>query len=554
MTFYDRLDPEHRNFDLFGHLFTQVIWRDKYRFQDERTPHDTFARVANAIYGSDGGDSDDSERMRAYDAMCAGLWMPGGRIIAGAGTGKRVTLLNCYVNETLEDNLESIMHGVATAAMTQQQGGGIGTDFSTLRPTGAKLRRSGGSASGPLPFMDMWHSMGDTISSAGDIQRTARVAAMMGTICDTHPDLPKFIKAKQTKGRLTNFNVSVLISDAFMEAVKEDAEWHLFFNVEPVTGSLGSFQDDEGETQYVYEICKARELWEDITRATYEFSEPGVIFIDRINDLNNLKYVEYIHCTNPCGEQPLPPNGCCNLGAVNLARMVMKPFSSDAWFDYELLRDVVRLGIGFLDRVIDVTLYPIQAQQDEEFNKRRLGLGVSGLADCLAQLGIRYGSSQATAITDKIFMNLANAAYKASVERAKDVGPFPAFSGEILKDDTFLAQRIDYAIVEDIKKFGLRNGVLLTVAPTGTTSILFGNVSSGIEPVFDHAPLRNVRQPDNTFKKHETLGYGAALYRATRGPDSVLPAHMVTTEDLSIEDHITMQAAVQRWIDRKSVV
>lgn len=376
----------------------------------------------------------------------------------------------------------------------------------------------------------------------------------MGTISDTHPDLPKFITAKQTQGRLTNFNVSVLISDAFMEAVKEDADWDLYFPIALKDRKVETIEDADNVTQYVYSTHKARDLWSMITKATYEYSEPGVIFIDRVNDLNNLKAVEQIHCTNPCGEQPLPPHGCCNLGAVNLARMVHKPFTPEASFSFELLQRITTLGIRFLDSVIDVASYPLDEQRLEETNKRRLGLGVSGLADCLAQLRLRYGSPEAINFTDKVFNALCQTAYSESCSLAEEKGSYPLWNKKVVDKEsgTFASQRLDYAILERIKKYGLRNGMLLTVAPTGTTSILFGNVSSGIEPVFDHKPKRNVRQADNSYLAHETLGYGAALYARLHGNEQhpvELPSYMVTCDDLSVEDHITTQATVQRWID-----
>ena len=455
---------------------------------------------------------------------------------------------NCYVNKTIDDSLDDIMSGVSIAALTQQQGGGIGTDFSTLRPEGAILRRTGARASGPLPFMDMWHAMCQTIMSAGD-----RRGAMMGTLSDTHPDLLKFIKAKQEPGRLTNFNISILISDAFMEAVKEDAEWYLHFPVEPYTRTQElrslDFRDDDGIDQFVYSTHSARALWELITKNTYEFSEPGVIFIDRVNDLNNLKYCEEIHCTNPCGEQPLPANGTCNLGAINLSRLVSNPFRENAEFEFTLLRQLSHLGMQFLDNVIEVTNYPLPEQRDEEFQKRRTGLGVSGLADCLSQLGLRYGSQKAVEMTEKIFYTLSQSAYSASIELAKKKGSFPLFDANDYLDNTFAGTRCDHSVVDHIREHGIRNGVLLTVAPTGTTSILFGDISSGIEPVLAHEMDRNVRQSDNSFKSYKTSNYGYRLYKTIFPNSKTLPAYMVTVDELSINDHVAMQAAVQRWID-----
>lgn len=546
--FSTRLDPAHLKIDLMAQPLCREVWYDKYRKGDEESPTDTFIRVTRAIYAKDS----DEHMELARSAMVAGLWMPGGRIIAGAGTGNRVTLMNCYVNRTLDDSLDDIMRGVSDAALTQQQGGGIGTDFSTLRPSGAILQRTGAVASGPLPFMDMWHSMCSTIMSAG-----SRRGAMMGTLSDTHPDLPEFIKAKQVKGRMTNFNVSVLVSDTLMAACDEDEDWLLYFNVPPKTRTPGTeeldFQDDYGVTQYVYSVWKARDIWEMITRNTYEWSEPGIIFIDRVNDLNNLHYCETIRCTNPCGEQPLPPNGTCNLGAVNLARCVRRPFQDDAELDWDLIADVVRVGQRFLDNVIDVTQYPLLAQEAEEKGKRRTGLGISGLADMLAQMGLRYGSAPAVSLAERVMQHICLTAYDTSMKLAEERGPFPLFRAEEYINDNFVGINLSSEYHERIRKYGIRNGVLLTVAPTGTTSILYGNISSGVEPVFAHISARRVRQADNTFKEYTNYSYNSLLFRAVHGAvDSVfppLPSYMVEADDLTIEDHVIMQAAVQRWVD-----
>lgn len=540
--FHNRMDPLHQHTNPFANPLSSQIWRDKYAWADEDGPYTTFARVCEGIYQHDTF----GHALEAFDCMHAGLWMPGGRIIAGAGTSKRVTLMNCYVNKKLEDSLDDIMQGVSIAALTQQQGGGIGTDFSTLRPEGAILQRTGARASGPLPFMDMWDSMCSTIMSAGD-----RRGAMMATITDTHPDLPKFITAKSRKGRLTNFNVSVLVSDALIEAVKENEDWLLYFPVEPASRSPElidlDFEDEQDVKQFVYASLPARSLWELITKNTYEFSEPGVIFIDRINDGNNLYYCEQISCTNPCGEQPLPPNGTCNLGAINLSRMVHRPFTDKATFDFDLLKDVTRIGVRFLDNVIDVTNYPLTEQRDEEFAKRRLGLGVSGLADAIAQMGMRYGSAASVTFTEHVMEQVCQEAYRTSVKLAKERGAFPLFKKEYL-NGAFIRTKVDYATQEQITADGIRNGVLLTVAPTGTTSILYGNVSSGIEPVFDHYAKRRIRQADNSFKQYDTEGYLATIWDGQHRGEP-LPSHCVTMKDLQLEDHLMIQAAVQRWVD-----
>ncbi len=544
------IDPAHAKIDVMQSRMVHDIWKDKYRWKDEATINDTFVRVGEAIYAKDS-----ETPQQAIDAMVKGLWIPGGRILAGAGTAKRVTLMNCYVNERLGDSMEDIMHGVSNVAFTLQQGGGIGTDFSTLRPEGALLTRTHTKASGPLPFMHMWDRTSATIRSAGD-----RRGAMMGTMCDTHPDLIKFIHSKREAGSLTQFNISVLISDAFMEAVREDEEWVLYFSVLPYDREDNlaeyDFIDDEEVMQYAYSVHKARDLWNLITENTYEYSEPGVIFIDRVNDLNNLYYCESIRCTNPCGEQPLPPHGTCNLGHINLARCVRYPFTAAASVDLNLIREVTRMGVRFLDNVIDVTIYPLEEQAQEEYSKRRLGLGFTGLADLLAQCKVRYGSPDAVRITEEITRTICWEAYEASINLAKEKGSFPAYSEEYLSGYSFVNTQIPPHIREGIKKYGIRNALLLTVAPTGTGSIVVGNVSSGGEPVFLHSSTRKVLKPTTGFgDQHEFYtewGYGAKLYHSVNNEELgslEIPSFMVTAEDLSIEEHVVMQAAAQRWID-----
>jgi ribonucleoside-diphosphate reductase alpha chain len=384
---------------------------------------------------------------------------------------------------------------------------------------------------------------------------------MMATMSDTHPDLPKFIVAKRESGALTQFNMSVLVSDAFMEAIRDNAEWVLYFNIPPFDRTPNieeyDFVDDSDVAQFAYSVWNARDLWKLITENTYEYSEPGVIFIDRINELNNLGYCETIRCTNPCGEQPLPPHGVCNLGHVNLARCVQRPYTSDATVDYSLISRLTYMGVRFLDNVIDVTQYPLEEQKAEQIAKRRLGLGYTGLADLLAQVKVRYGSPDAVRITEEITRCMCWAAYDASCELAKERGSFPAFDAEAyLGGYSFVATCLPPALKEKIRQYGIRNSLLMTIAPTGTGSILVGNVSSGGEPVFLHSAVRRVLKPTTGFgDQHETYtewGYGAKLYHSVhKAPVGSLeiPSYMVTAEDLSIEEHVVMQAAAQRWID-----
>ena len=545
------IDPAHEGVDIYAddNILTLDIWRDKYRYGSESHPYDSMRRVVEGVYAKD--PSKDA-KMDALEAMQKGLWIPAGRIQAGAGTPNVVTLLNCYMCQNIHDSMSGIADALKDAMLTMQQGGGIGMNFSELRPAGAFLRRTGAVASGPLPFMNMWDSMCQTIMSAG-----SRRGAMMAVMDCEHPDLIEFITAKHKKGTLTNFNVSVLITDAFLDAVENDEEWFLGFNVPRADGrhQFVVEREDRSEIEhwYAYSKWQARELWNLILENTYEWSEPGVIFIDRVNKRNNLNYCETITGTNPCGEQPLPPNGCCNLGAVNLARMVKDPFTDHAQFDLDLLMRITSLGVQFLDNVIDVTLYPLEAQAKEEYAKRRIGIGITGLANALAQLQVRYGSPDAIAITERIMAQLRDTAYTASNRLATTREPFPLFDKDRWGATNPVVQDLPEGLRTLIDTDGIRNGVLLTIAPTGTTSLYAGNVSSGLEPVFLNKMQRNVRQKDNTYKPYTAYDYGYRLYCHVKriDPDraSGLPAYMTTHEDLSVWEHIAMQAACQKYVD-----
>lgn len=544
---YLRIDPIHDQIDLCSHPLTFEIWDRKYRYADEATLKETVRRTVEGVYKKD---TDDTAKWHALEAMEKMLFIPGGRIIAGAGTPNRVTLINCYVSRTIGDSMPDIMDALKEAALTQQQGGGIGMDFSTLRPAGATLHRTGAIASGPLHFMDMWDSMCATIKSAG-----GRRGAMMATLHCEHPDLPAFIEAKRQKGRLTNFNVSVLVTDAFMDAVKHDEDWYLGFH-EPRNDGKHHFEvyrDDDDAIRkgqwYAYSKWKARDLWDLILKNTFDWAEPGVLFIDRINEENNLNYIEDIRCTNPCGEQPLPPYACCNLGAVNLARMVKNPFTPQASFDMGLLERVTHIGMRFLDNVIDVTLYPLPEQEAEELNKRRTGLGITGLANAMAQLGIRYNSPQALEFTEQVMSTLRTHAYKASAMLAAERGAFTAYNASRWGATSSVVKGLPPRVKALIKEHGIRNSVLLTIAPTGTTSILAGNVSSGLEPVFMHEIHRNVRQADESAKRFIAYDYGALLWHTLNGFDADLPAYMVDHTVMTPMDHLSIQAVCQKYVD-----
>ncbi|MEI6558404.1 MAG: adenosylcobalamin-dependent ribonucleoside-diphosphate reductase [Rhodospirillaceae bacterium] len=532
----------------------ETIWKEKYRLVQpdgsslESSPADSLRRVASAVFANDPR-RDEFEPLVA-EAMVRQEWCPGGRIHAGAGSGRRVTLINCFVNQGLEDSMAGIMAANTRAALTMQQGGGIGTDFSTLRPKGAVVAGVASVASGPLSFMEIWQAMCGTIMSGG-----SRRGAMMATLADDHPDLPDFIVAKREKGRLTNFNLSVLVSDAFMRAVEADEDWELGFGVRPADpNAVITRRERDGQPWYVYKRLPARELWETITRNSYDWAEPGVIFIDRVNEWNNLGYIEDIRCTNPCGEQPLPPNGACNLGCVNLAVLVREPFTSHAHVDVQRLAAVTRLGIRFLDNVIDLTAFPVPEQRREAEDKRRTGLGIMGLGNALQMLGVRYGSLAAEEVTGRIMETLRDAAYEASIELAVERGPFPAFEADRYLDRPFIRQLPD-RLRTGIAENGIRNGVLMTIAPTGTTAIYYNNVSSGLEPTFGWRYFRKVLQPDGSWREFAVVDAGFEAWCRHHGldpataPTGGLPESMVTALDLSVEDHVRMQATCQRHID-----
>lgn len=541
-----------KKFDVWDTVLSKEVWNKKYKDPSDASIWQTCSRVAHALFPED---QDKSHRVT--ELMHEGILVPAGRIISGAGTGNRVTLMNCYVMGTMEDSLDSIFKTLSQTALTMQMGGGTGTDFSTLRPHKALLKRTGSSSSGPLPFMDTWDAMCKTIMSAGH-----RRGAMMATMDISHPDILEFIRAKQEKSRLRNFNVSVLVSDSFMEVLKNGDDWNFvhptrhadWSDIECTSRIVGQ---DKGKTLYRWGTMPAKDLWEILTKNTYEYSEPGVIFIDRINNTNNLKNVEVIRCTNPCGEQPLPPYGACDLGHVNLARLVLAPYTEHAIIDWGQLAEAVYLMVELLDNVIDVTQYPLQAQEEEMKRKRRIGLGVTGLADALAMLGFRYGTDEAVKITEEIGRFIAGKAYMKSLNLAKSKGPAPAFNDKTF-NYTFAWTLGEPGLVAQIQKHGLRNCVLLTVAPTGTTSAFYGNVSSGCEPNFDHRTIRNMRQPDDTYKSFTEYSYSVRYYAHIKGCSlEAAYLHCLTTyqdtfptvKDLSIEDHVKMQAAVQKYTD-----
>lgn len=512
----------------FAAPIAEQIWDMKYRMKDSEgqavdgSVEDSWRRVARdlARVESDPAKWED----KFYSALEDFKYLPAGRILAGAGTGRSVTLFNCFVMGTIPDSMDGIFDMLKEAALTMQQGGGIGYDFSTIRPRGAVVKGVAADASGPLSFMDVWDAMCRTIMSAG-----SRRGAMMATMRCDHPDVEQFIVAKQDSARLRMFNLSVLITDDFMDAVRADAPWDLKF---------------EGR---VYNTVQALDLWNRIMKATYDFAEPGVIFIDRINKANNLSYVETIAATNPCGEQPLPPYGACLLGSINLARLVKNPFTETAELDPEGLDDLVRTAVRMMDNVVDASKFPLDAQAEEARNKRRIGLGVTGLADALLMLGLRYGADDAVAQTRVWMKAIARSAYLASVDLAKEKGAFPLFDAKKYLASGFMS-KMDADVRDAIAKHGIRNALLTSIAPTGTISLYAGNVSSGIEPVFAYAYKRKVLQKDGSRTEEEVVDYAVQMWRDLKG-DAALPDYFVNAQTLAPKDHVAMQAAAQEWVD-----
>ncbi len=512
----------------FSAPIAEQIWDMKYRLKDasgaaiDSSVQDTWRRVARDLAGVEKDPS--AWEPKFYAALEGFQFLPAGRIIAGAGTGRSVTLFNCFVMGTIPDSMGGIFDALREAALTMQQGGGIGYDFSTIRPRGAEVKGVAADASGPLSFMDVWDAMCRTIMSAG-----SRRGAMMATLRCDHPDIEAFIEAKRDPARLRMFNLSVLVTDPFMDAVKADGPWDL------VHGGR------------VYKTLQARDLWNRIMRNTYDFAEPGVIFIDRINAANNLNYVETIAATNPCGEQPLPPYGACLLGSINMAVLVKDAFTAKAQMDAAALDTLVRTAVRMMDNVVDASRFPLPQQAAEALAKRRIGLGVTGLADALLMLGLRYGSDEAAQQTEAWMHAIARSAYLASVDLAREKGAFPLFDA-----DKYLGSGTMRGMDDDVRAaiaaHGIRNALLTSIAPTGTISLYAGNVSSGIEPVFAYAYTRKVLQKDGSRSEEEVVDYAVTKWREMFG-DAPLPDYFVNAQTLPPLDHVKMQAAAQRWID-----
>ncbi|MCU7844168.1 MAG: adenosylcobalamin-dependent ribonucleoside-diphosphate reductase [Candidatus Thiodiazotropha sp. (ex Monitilora ramsayi)] len=542
-------------FDPFQSDVSRSIWESKYRYRHgeetvDRTIQDTWLRVAQGIASVEKHDRSDWAG-RFLHILTGFRFLPGGRILAGTGVPHDVTLFNCFVMGAVEDSLDAIFDALKEGALTMQQGGGVGYDFSNLRPKGAPAQRVGNIASGPVSFMRIWDAMCDTLLSVG-----ARRGAMMASLRCDHPDIEAFIDAKRQPGELRHFNLSVQVSDDFMRAVEEGDEWPLVFPVrEPHEDRDANGRTvmrlwsnrQQAEPCRIHRTLKARDLWDRIMHATYAYAEPGVLFIDPINRKNNLAYRERITTTNPCGEIPLPAYGACDLGSVNLTQFVKQPFTAEAELDFEAIDETVEVAVRFLDNVIDLSRFPLEAQRRQALGTRRIGLGITGLADALIMQGLRYGDVTARQQAVEVMEHVCHTAYRTSIGLAQEKGAFALFESSDYLQSPFIGSLPD-DIQAGIEKYGIRNSHLIAIAPAGTISLLANNVSSGLEPVFDFEYQRKVLQPDGEYLTYELTDYAWRLWQ-TLNPGMPRPDTFVDINRLSPEDHLRMQAAVQPYVD-----
>ncbi len=523
------------------------VLQEKYAKGGETTREDVQRRVARAlsVMEADPG----AWEAEFFGALELGF-VPAGRILSAAGTAIHATLINCFVQPVgdamrgMEDGKPGIMDALAQAAETMRRGGGVGYDFSRIRPQGARVKGTASKASGPVSYMRVFDRMCETVESAG-----SRRGAQMGVLRCDHPDVEGFIHAKDRPGELTNFNLSVAVTDALMAAVEADSEWPLVHPAEPSEGLKAAGARKREDGLWVYRTVAARELWEQIMRSTYDHAEPGVLFVDRANADNNLGYCEALTATNPCAEQWLPDYGCCCLGSIDLTRFVLEPFTDEARFDEAGFADLVPLAVRMLDNVLDATYWPLPEQRAEAAGKRRVGLGFLGLGDTLVMLGLRYDSEEGRAFAARVGELIRDAAYAASVALAREKGAFPRFDAERYLVGGF-AQRLPEFLREEIRDYGLRNSHLLSIAPTGTISLAFAdNASNGIEPAFSWTYTRRKRAADGGHQEYAVEDHAFRRFRDAGGDTEHLPAAWVTALQISALDHMRMLEAVQPFID-----
>ncbi|ONC04987.1 adenosylcobalamin-dependent ribonucleoside-diphosphate reductase [Burkholderia pseudomallei] len=543
-------------FHFAAQQFSIDVLLEKYAKGEERTVDDIYRRVARGVAQAEPPELRDEIEARFVEHLQRGA-LGAGRIMSAAGSPIAATLINCFVQPVGdciqgvdERGLPGIYVALLQAAETMRRGGGVGYNFSAIRPRGAYVHSTGSSASGPCSYIDVFDASCRTVESAG-----ARRGAQMAVLDCDHPDLLEFIEAKHSKGRWNNFNISVAVTDAFMNAVEQDLPWQLVHRAEP-SPALRAAGDlrrrDDG--MWVYAERRARAIWEKIMRSTYDVAEPGVVFISKMNDDNNLRAIESIRATNPCGEQPLPAYGCCNLGPLNLTRFVIDPFAEltggESAFDWRALAERTRTQVRFLDDVLDVTLWPLPEQRHEAQQKRRIGIGFTGLGDTLVMLGLRYDSQQGRDFAARVGREMRDAAYRASVELARERGAFALFDANRYLEEGTFASRLPEDIREAIRRDGIRNSHLLSIAPTGTVSLAFAdNASNGIEPAFSWTYQRTKIMADGSRQTFAVEDYAYRLYRELGGDVGALPACFVSALQMSAHDHLAMMAAVQPYID-----
>lgn len=507
---------------------------------------ETWQRVARAVAAAEKAPQRD-HWTREFNNILEGFkFLPGGRILAGAGTEHLVTLFNCFVMNIAEDSLPGIFDALKEGAITLQQGGGVGYDFSVLRPCGDEAKKTGIAASGPVSFMRIWDTTCSILLSTG-----ARRGAMMGVMRCDHPDIQRFIAAKADPHELRHFNVSVMVSDAFMAAVKADADWELIFPVEAGVNQGDIVMRQWGATLEpvacrVYARIKARELWQQIIRSAYDYAEPGVLFSDTINRTNNLWYCERINATNPCGEIPLPAYGACDLGSINLTQFVTAPFTPQAAINWNGIEETVRIATRLLDNIIDVSNYPLWVQKQQAIDTRRIGLGLTGLADAFVMLGVVYGSSESVKLARELMQRIATVTWQTSIELAEEKGVFPFYKAEYLQGE--FVNTLDSALLKQLEKCGVRNSHHNAIAPTGTISLLANNISNGVEPIYSAQYARHVRMVNDEVKTFTVQDYAYRLWQEL-GRGEKLPPAWQEVESLLPDAHLQIQGAMQPYVD-----